>query len=181
MYSDTASNFASPQSTDFCRWRVRSFDVNAEGTRMRTMQLSSAFFFIVIVLLLRDSDGRLPDDTVPELYVLRVAPDLGAAVAPFTGQVDIVIWVKNTTPVIVLNSKYLHLKDIKVTDENTYRDIQVSSWEFSEDQEQVRILMSRHVLANRRYTISIQFKGNLRDDATGFFKSYYTVNSNEKK
>lgn len=143
------------------------------------MQLLSAFFTI-IVLFLPGSDSRLPDDTVPESYVLKVAPDLGAAVAPLTGQVDIVIWVKNTTPVIVLNCKDLTLENVKVTDVNTYRNIQVDSWEYDE-YERVHVSMSTHVLADRKYIISIRFRGYLRDDATGFFKSYYTVNSNEKK
>lgn len=135
-------------------------------------------FFIVIVLFLRGSDSRLPDDTVPVSYVLKVAPDLGAEAAPFTGQVDIVIWVKNPTPVIVFNSKDLKLEDIKVTDVNTNQNIQVDSWEYDEF-EQVRV--STRVFADKKYTISIRFNGYLRDDATGFFKSYYTINSNEKK
>lgn len=143
------------------------------------MQLLPAFSAI-IVLFLRGSDGQLPDDTVPESYVLKVAPDLGAAAAPFAGQVDIVIRVKSTTPVIVLNSKDLTLEDVKVTDVNTYRNIRVDSWEYDE-YERVHVSMSTHVLADRKYIISIRFKGYLRDDATGFFKSYYTFNSNEKK
>lgn len=134
---------------------------------------------IVVLCLFQGYDGqtvdsgRLPGDTEPRLYTLRVVPNLMSENASFTGSVDIKVAVKTTTSAITLNSKGLVLQEIRVTDENTDRNIGVKSWSYKEDREQVMISMDRHVLANRIYTISIRFEGILRDDGTGFFKSSY--------
>lgn len=142
---------------------------------------------IVVVCLVQGYDGqtvdsgRLPGDTEPRLYTLRVEPNLKMENASFTGSVDIKVAVKTTTSRITLNAKGLVLHEIRVTDENTNRDIGVHSWSYAEDREQVMISMDRHVLANRIYTICIRFEGILRDDGTGFFKSSYETDSDGKK
>jgi len=126
-----------------------------------------------------EDTSRLPGNSEPRLYALRVEPNLENAT--FSGSVDITIEVKTTTSAITLNSKDLVLHEIKVTDENTDRDISVKSWSYAEDREQVVISMDGHVLANRRYTIRIRFEGILRDDGTGFFKSGYETELDGKK
>lgn len=142
---------------------------------------------IVIVCLVTGYDAqtsdsmRLPGNTEPRSYVLRVEPNLETENATFSGSVDITIEVMTTTSTITLNSKDLVLHEIKVTDENTDRDIGVSFWSYAEDREQVVISMDGHVLANRRYTIRIRFEGILRDDGTGFFKSGYETEEHGKK
>jgi len=142
---------------------------------------------IVVLCLVRGyggqtaDPGRLPGNTEPRSYALRVEPNLKPENASFTGSVDITIAVMTATSTITLNSKGLVLHGIRVTDENTDRDISVSSWIYVEDREQVVISMDGHVLANRRYTISIKFEGILRDDGTGFFKSGYEPDSDGKK
>lgn len=146
----------------------------------------SLLMLIVVFSLIQGFDsqngfGNLPDDTKPESYTLNVVPDFKRENASFVGQVDILIVVKTTTYMITLNSKNLALNGIRVTDENTNRNITVNSWSYAKDEEQVKILLDEHVLANRKYMISIRFKGLLRDDGNGFFKSYYTSISGKKK
>ncbi|XP_060860636.1 aminopeptidase N-like [Metopolophium dirhodum] len=142
---------------------------------------------IVVLCLVQGYDGqtvvsgRLPGNTEPRSYVLRVEPNLKPENASFAGSVDITVAVMTATSTITLNSKGLVLHDIRVTDENTDRDINVHSWSYAEDREQVVISMDGHVLANRRYTIRIRFEGILRDDGTGFFKSGYETDSDGKK
>lgn len=125
--------------------------------------------------------GRLPDDTEPLLYVLRVEPNLETENASFAGTVDITIEAKTTTSTITLNSKDLALHEITVTDENTGRVIGVNSWSYVNDREQVMISMDGHVMATRRYTIRIRFEGILRDDGMGFFKCGYDTELDGKK
>ncbi|XP_025208516.1 endoplasmic reticulum aminopeptidase 1-like isoform X2 [Melanaphis sacchari] len=143
---------------------------------------------MVFSSLVRSSDvsqivdsGRLPGDTEPRSYVLRIEPNLETENASFTGRVDITIKVKTTTSVITLNSKDLMLHEIKLKDENTGRNIRVISWSYAREQEQVMISVDGHVLGNRIYTIRILFEGILRDDGTGFFKSAYETYSDGKK
>lgn len=141
-------------------------------------------WFFVVIGLVRGHEtgfGRLSGDTVPESYVLRVVPDFEAAIPSFAGQVDIAIRVKTTTPTITLHSKDLVLDAVKVTDVDTDRVIDGTTWDYVNVREQVQILMQGYVLANRKYTVSIRFNGRLRDDAKGFFKTFYTTNSNDKK
>lgn len=140
-------------------------------------------FFVVFGLVQGHETGfgRLPEDTVPVSYVLSVVPDFETAIPSFTGQVDIAIRVKTTTPMITLHSKDLILDAVKVTDVNTDRVIEGTTWDYVNVREQVQILMKGYVLANRKYIVSIQFKGTLRDDAKGFFKTFYTTNLDEKK
>lgn len=123
---------------------------------------------------------RLPGDTVPESYVLAIVPNISSASLSFKGKVDIVINVKTTTPVITLHSKVM-MFSVKVTDVITDRDVVVRSWEHVENGEQLRIWVEGFVFANRKYTVSIRFGEKLRDDAKGFFISYYTTGLNELK
>lgn len=138
----------------------------------------------VVISLIRGGYGddfrRLPGDTVPESYVLAIVPDISSAKPSFKGQVDIVIKVKTTTPVITLHSK-VKMFSVKVTDVITDRDVAVRSWKHVENGEQLRIWMEGFLFANRKYTVSIQFGEQLRDDAKGFFISYYTTGLNETK
>lgn len=140
-------------------------------------------FFVVFGLVrCQEKDfGRLPGDTVPESYVLSVVPNIETAVPSFTGQVDIAITAKTTTSAITLHSKDLVLDAVTVTDVSTDRVLEVTAWDYVNVREQVQILMRGHVLANRKYNVSIQFQGRFRDDAKGFFKTSYTTNASEKK
>lgn len=98
-------------------------------------------------------------DTVPESYVLSIVPDLECDNGSFTGHVDILIRVKTSTPVIVLNSKVL--ADIWVNDKSTNKDVNVNFWDYIQDQDQVRILLDGYVFADRKYTVRIRFRGHL--------------------
>lgn len=126
--------------------------------------------------------GRSPGDTVPESYALElVAPDLARENASFAGRVDIAIRANAAATAIALHSKGLVVNGVDVTDAATGRRVGVNSWTYAERQERVDVLLDGHVLAGRRYTVSVRFQGLLRDDGNGFFKSYYTSVSGERK
>jgi len=154
---------------------------------VRAMLWVTVVFVVVVSSFVRGYDGqtvdsgRLPGDTEPSSYVLKIEPNLETENATFAGRVDITIAVKTTTTAITLNSKDLVLHEVRVTDEITGRDNKVRSWSYEEDREQVIISMEGHVLANRVYTIRIKFEGILRDDGRGFFKSAYETESDGKK
>lgn len=124
-------------------------------------------------------ENRLPDDTVPESYVLAVDPN--QANGSFEGCVKISIRVMTTTATITLNTRDLDLREIEVVDEATNRTISLRSWSYAAPREQMTIDMDGHVLAGRKYVVRIQFSGRLRDDATGFFRTAYESGSGEKK
>lgn len=140
-------------------------------------------FFVVFGLVrgFENNVGLLSDDTVPESYALNIVPDLESENGSFTGQVDILISVKTNTSMITVHSKDLVLTEIRVKDENMNKEVKVNSWSYVVDWDQVRILMDEYVLAGCEYTIRIWFRGHLRHDGTGFFKSDYTYDSGKEK
>lgn len=139
------------------------------------------FIFIGLVRGFENDVGRMSAYTVPESYVLSIVPDLERDNGSFTGQVDILIRVKTTTSVILLDSKDLVLTDVRVKDESTNGYVNVNSWDYIEDRDQVRILLDGYIFADRKYTVCIQFSGHLRHDGTGFFKTDYTFDSGKIK
>lgn len=137
---------------------------------------------LAAVALARGVHARLPGDTVPESYELTVAPDVSAeSGASFAGQVNIAIAAKKTTSSITLHSKRLVVHEVAVTDVMTNRRVRVDGWTYDRDAERVTVSVGEHVLANRKYTVRLRFEGRLSDGATGFFKSFYTTRSDEKK
>lgn len=138
------------------------------------------FVFMGLVWGFENDIERLSEDTIPKSYALRIVPDLELDICSFAGQVDILIQVKTTTPVILLNSKDLILTDIQIKNESTNR-VNVNSWDYIKDRDQVQILLDGYVFADQNYTIRIRFKGNLQRDGTVFFKSNYAFDSHKKK
>jgi len=152
------------------------------------MRPRSYIAFFVVFAYVRGYDekpnfdfGRLPDDTEPESYALCVVPDFNVVNPSFAGRVDISILVKSTTADITFNSKDLVLHKIRITDDNTNRDVRVDSWKCIEDLEQVKVKVDGLILAKRKYTIHIDYSGYLNDDASKIFHTSYDAYLRVKK
>lgn len=171
------------QSSAEYRQRVTRCDIMMPPTF-----IAAAVAVLVTVVLVQgcvgqNDAGRLPDRTAPVSYTLALEPpdSFAAENSTFAGRVDITIAVKTATPVITLHSVDLVLHDVRVVDHATGRAIGVSGWDYAKDRQQVDIRLDGHVLADRTYTVGVRFEGPMRDDGTGFFKTYYATNSGEKK
>lgn len=158
------------------------------------MNLSIGIFLVVTLVrgtvsefspflndLYPSSVDRLPDDTVPESYALTVEPSFENQNYLFTGWVNITIRVLTTTSEIILNAKDLDVPAVEVEDVISHRRVELESWDYVENREIIKIIVKGFILANRRYIVRIRFSGFLRNDGTGFFKTFYTSNSGEKK
>lgn len=126
-----------------------------------------------------ESDGpssyRLPRDTQPFAYGLRLAPkyDKGSDLYTFGGQVEIFILVNSITPNVTLNAKDIQINSVAITELKTQKDLEVDSYEIDNDAEILKIYAASNLLVGRQYQVKIVFQGLLRTDMTGFYKSVY--------
>uniref|UniRef100_A0A2S2PB91 glutamyl aminopeptidase n=2 Tax=Schizaphis graminum TaxID=13262 RepID=A0A2S2PB91_SCHGA len=121
------------------------------------------------------SSYRLPRDTQPLAYGLRLVPkyDAGSDMYTFGGQVEILIYVNCITPNVTLNAKDMQIKSLAITEFKTQTDVAVDSYELDNDAEILNIYADNNLLVGRRYQVKIVFQGLLRTDMTGFYRSVY--------
>lgn len=128
---------------------------------------------------------RLPNNTVPISYDLRISPILDSKTNnfSFTGQVTINIRVITPTEELTLNAYDLRIGEIEVTDVSLSMQIPVLSNITEDKNQQLKIQLGKPgLIADREYKVKISYSGELRDDMTGFYKSsYFDKESNSTK
>lgn len=125
-------------------------------------------------------DGRLSGDTEPLFYGLRMVPryDRDSERYAVDGQVEILITVNRFTPNITMHAKDLYVTSVTVTEVITETELPVDSYDVDQDNELLSVYVGKYLLVGRRYDVRITFRGLLRTDMTGFYKSTYTENNN---
>lgn len=125
---------------------------------------------------------ELPRDTEPVAYGLRLAPryDPVADQYAYGGNVDIWIRVNAITSVVTLHARDLQIKSVAIVESQTQVSVPVDYWTMLADQERLVIYPGDHLLAGRVYQVRIVYRGLLRTDTTGFYRSLYTENGQQK-
>lgn len=125
---------------------------------------------------------RLPRDTEPIAYSVRLAPKYDSETGEFQfgGQVEILIRVNYITAYVTLNARDMVIKDVAITERLTQTDVPVVGHEMIETHEFLVIHTDTNLLAGRQYLVKVAFVGYLRPDMTGFYKSTYTVDGVNK-
>lgn len=123
-------------------------------------------------------EHRLPRDTRPVAYGLQLAADYdqGSGQYGFAGHVQILIAVDTITPNVTLNAVAFQINSVAVVESTTQTDMVVDGFELLTDVERLVIYVGGNLLVGRRYEVKIAFKGFLRPDMTGFYRSIYTEN-----
>ena len=129
-------------------------------------------------------DYRLPTNIVPESYRLRLRPDIyqdNPEKFNFSGDVTIIVGVKESTPKITLNYKYIEIPqpDIIIEDIITRQRIEVLSTEYEEDRYFFHINLKEDLQESRRYNLTMSFSGRILDDLVGIYYSSYTDEAGE--
>lgn len=129
-----------------------------------------------------DSSYRLPRDTEPVAYGLRLAPvyNQNSDRYQFSGQVEILLKVNRFTSTITLNAKDIRINSAEITEYKTQTNIEVDGCIMVPDKEWVVIYPAKNLLKDRQYQLKLVFQGLLRTDMTGFYKSTYWVNNVNK-
>lgn len=119
---------------------------------------------------------RLPNNTEPISYTL----DIQTFIEPennkfsFTGTVIVTIRVKSSTEELTLNVDDLKINQIDVKDTNSSTTVEVTGNYIVDKNEQLIIqLKTPGLIADRVYEVKIAYSGDLRNDMTGFYRSWY--------
>lgn len=123
-------------------------------------------------------DGRLPRDTEPVAYGLRIVPRYDKDGEQYTvdGQVEVLIKVNEITHKITMHAVDMYMSGVTVTEAKTETDLKVESHIMDRDRGLLVINVGKNLLAGRQYQVRITFHGYMRTDMTGIYKSTYTAN-----
>lgn len=127
---------------------------------------------------------RLPNDTEPISYRLDVQTFIEPENNNFTfiGTVVVTIQAKTSTEEITLNVDDLNINQINVKDKETSTEIEVTGNQVVDKNEQLVIqLKTPGLIADRVYEVKIAYSGELRNDMSGFYKSWYKDEKNDTK
>lgn len=168
-------------------------------SKSTTMKLNASVVLTIFCLLATQCSGeiatqsdddfvdynayRLPDNTEPVSYELRLEPtiDPDNKEYTFSGQIDILIKANRYASEVVLNSKNLNVLSVSaLTDVKINRSIAVSGHKHDDVTEQLVIKLERKILPSRLYKFMVSFEGILRDDFTGFHKYFYDSNNRSR-
>lgn len=124
---------------------------------------------------------RLPNDTRPEAYEVRLRTWVHEERFDFEGQVNISIITVNETNAIILHHRELNIVQIRLfaTLLPTPVLISISPWTYNSTFEFLRIPINSVLPANVRYLLEITYTGTLRADEGGFYRSSYYNDAGE--
>lgn len=125
---------------------------------------------------------RLPNNTEPISYTLDVQTfiDPQNNKFTFTGNVSITIRVKISTEDLILNVDDLKINLIEVTDSSTKVEV-IENYVVVKNEQLIIRLKAPGLIADRVYEVKIAYSGELRNDMTGFYKSWYKDEENKVK
>lgn len=128
----------------------------------------------------RGGDGemtvfRLPADTSPISYGLRVVPDYGRSAdsVEFDGEVEIVFVANARTSNVTLNCKGLDVYVAYVREKDTQYAIDVCDIVGDDANEQLVVVLTSPLLVNVEYVLNVEYKGNVENAMNGLYKSTY--------
>jgi len=100
----------------------------------------------------------------------------------FIGTVVVTIRAKTSTEEITLNVDDLNINQINVTDTESFAKIEVTGNHVVVKNKQLIIqLKTPGLIADRVYKVQIAYSGELRNDMSGFYKSWYKDEKNDIK
>lgn len=123
---------------------------------------------------------RLPNDTRPEHYAIRLTSRVHANDFSFTGEVDITVRVQLPTTTITIHHRQLTINTIRLTGaaavDVPLQPASGSSYEL--DREFLVISLATGVApltVDATYVLRISYAGTLRNDLAGFYRSSYVA------
>ncbi|XP_025208483.1 aminopeptidase N-like [Melanaphis sacchari] len=120
---------------------------------------------------------RLPENTSPLSYVLWFAPNLSDWTV--TGVTNITVKINDITNRITLNLKDLNVTGVSASlhmNSGSYRNEPIKEYVNLTKNEQFEIRLQNSIPKDKILLLSINYKGYIRDDMTGLYKSSYIEN-----
>jgi len=118
---------------------------------------------------------RLPENTSPVSYDLWFAPNMSDWT--FEGCAKIIVDINTAdTKTVTLNLNNLTVTSVLAADVLNNRDTPVAEYEYQTKNEQFVIRFRRAIPKNKQLLLTIKYKGYIRDDMTGLYRSSYIEN-----
>lgn len=128
---------------------------------------------------------RLPNDTVPEHYSVRLVSNVHRNDFSFSGEVDININVVQTTSVITLHHRQLVIGSVRLTNAITPTvDVLLAPIAYDETTNFLSVPLASTVAplaVGSKYILHITFTGTLRTDQGGFYRSSYAADDGTRR
>lgn len=125
---------------------------------------------------------RLPGDTIPDSYDLKIMPDYNSYSAfDFNGEVEIVMDVKSETSMIILNCKDILVYVVYVHEKITKNDVDVSEVRYDEQNEQCNIMLKSRLKVGIQYLVNIEYHVKIdANNMEGLYKSTYNKDQHKE-
>lgn len=123
---------------------------------------------------------RLPNNTKPENYDIKLSTNIDKTNFTFTGTVIITLRALEATKNITLHQRQLTIIDIWLISENR-KPITVEKWTYDKTTEFLVVPVSAGLQKDQPYTLTIEYTGELRTDMGGFYRSSYVTSKNETR
>ncbi|CAG2058063.1 unnamed protein product [Timema podura] len=129
------------------------------------------------------NDYLLPTSVVPIHYDIKLIPYLDDDNFTFDGEVNIKVRAEEVTDVITLhqNDTIIEESTVTVTDLMTNINLIIVNQTYEALYHFYRLHLEENLQVGREYEINIKYKGYLRDDMQGLFKSSYTTSDGETR
>nr|CAD7397311.1 unnamed protein product [Timema poppensis] len=129
------------------------------------------------------NDYLLPTSVVPIHYDIKLIPYLDDDNFTFDGEVNIKVRAEEVTDVITLhqNDTIIEESTVTVTDLMTNINLIIVNQTYEALYHFYRLHIEENLQVGREYEINIKYKGYLRDDMQGLFKSSYTTSDGETR
>lgn len=114
---------------------------------------------------------RLPNNTVPENYIISLRTWIHEGNFTFTGIVTIDVRPTEPTDFITVHQDGFIIGDIQLSSEDG--PIPIEAAEFNSTLDFLTIPTSVNLNPRQRYSLRIEYSGTLRDDDLGFYRSSY--------
>lgn len=128
---------------------------------------------------------RLPNDTAPEHYVVRLVTNVHRDDFSFSGEVDITINVVQVTSVITLHHRQLVIGSVRLNNAITPAvDVLLAPISYDETTNLLSVPLASTVAplaVGSKYILHISFTGTLRTDQGGFYRSSYTADDGTRR
>lgn len=118
----------------------------------------------------QDLDYRLPKTVIPSSYEILLMPKLKDDFK-FEGRVHINATIQKLTNTITLHYKKIEILKLTITCNKELQEI--TNTTYNNITEKYEITLKNDLIAETKVSINIAYRGNLRDDMIGFYRSSY--------
>lgn len=128
----------------------------------------------------KDIKYRLPNNTEPVRYDIKIVTNIHENDFKFSGLVKIYLRVLESSDKITLHARQLTIETIKLTDSHG-NSVELKNYKQDSVTDFLKISTEKVLLENERYTLTISYSGTLRTDQLGFHRLSYVNSKGETK